>query len=213
MKTGWGEESSVRTDTGLITVQYSTVQEGFQADGKGGGQATDWTTQRIKKKTTRGEGRGEDVLGHGCAPWQKKIETKIYIKLKENFPKKKRHEIKKKSERLGCWSVVWFVFPQTCKTKRKKGELEKKEVEIYTWEEARRTISRMLCKRHRKSLYCRHTQPLWGNKKRSLVLPSWEKKEREMDGWMNGLGGLDEWTSLPLSSVYLFIFFLLNWGK
>lgn len=33
-------------------------------------------------------------------------------------------------------------------------------------ERSRRTISRMLCKRHRKSFYCRHRQQLWGNKKK-----------------------------------------------
>lgn len=47
---------------------------------------------------------------------------------------------------------------KTCKTKG--SEVEK------ILERSRRTISRMLCKRHRKSFYCRHCQQLWGNKKK-----------------------------------------------
>ncbi len=84
--------------------------------------------------------------------------------------------IRKNNGNLECWRAMWK------KNKTKKPKVKKSKFEDMQdkgrWsgkilERSRRTISRMLCKRHRKSFYCRHRQQLWGNKKKNSLVLLW----------------------------------------
>lgn len=81
--------------------------------------------------------------------------------------KKRIKSLEKNNGNLECWRAMWKkpkVKKQKFEDMQDKGRWSGKILE-----RSRRTISRMLCKRHRKSFYCRHRQQLWGNKKKKFT--------------------------------------------
>lgn len=104
-------------------------------------------------------------------PWLERECQVVLEKSPKHMGKQKKNKLNQNKKinngNLECWRAMWKkpkVKKQKFEDMQDKGRWSGKILE-----RSRRTISRMLCKRHRKSFYCRHRQQLWGNKKKKFT--------------------------------------------